>query len=443
MPKKLLKLFLGFFITVVFFSNFTTPVQAGSGQCNYKEVPHQIVATATWPDTVFHDASVEIKVSFTNRAFAGRYSVILSIHTLIPGVDANYQSNPEDLNQIRLVDGEEATFSIDLKSDALRSILSSDNNFYVKLQKEDHDICDPSSFGNIKIENKINISNDILKQAQCAISTETSSVQNANNILIGENFTLKQSASHPSLPDLKFIPLIYRLADFQKLPPNVFNAKDFSSQLNYSLTPITAKQVADIQDITYSTGTGIFNAPDSYVAAIAVIDTPYYFAPNSKVYICKAWGFSVSNSPTSTGTGGGGAMRAPLPAGTVTTPTSPTAPVGASISGGGQKCTSGFTDEKGNSVPAVATAIGCIPTEPVAFIKAFLRFVLGIGGGVAFLIMVMGVFQMITSAGNPDSLKNGSDMLTNAIIGILFIIFSLLFFQIIGFGILKLPGFSI
>ena len=141
-------------------------------------------------------------------------------------------------------------------------------------------------------------------------------------------------------------------------------------------------------------------------------------------------------------TGNGGVLRAPQPPGSGTTGTTPTTP-GAAISAGGDKCTSGFTDEKNNQVPAINTAIGCIPTEPVALIKALLRFVLGIGGGIAFLIMIGGAFQMITSAGNPDSLKNGSDMLTNAIIGILFIIFSLLFFQVIGLGILNLPGFII
>ena len=67
---------------------------------------------------------------------------------------------------------------------------------------------------------------------------------------------------------------------------------------------------------------------------------------------------------------------------------------------------------------------------------------LGIGGGIAFLFMLLGAFQMITSAGNPDSISAGKDRFTSAIIGLLFVIFSVLLLQIIGAGILKIPGFG-
>lgn len=444
MPNKLIRLFLGFLITTAFFFNFLTPVKAAGGQCKSKDPPNIIIAAATWPDQSYTDATVDIEVNFTNQALTGTYFIILSDGKPIAAFDR--QSDKKvDLTHEQLVNGKQVTFSIDLKSSAWQQILHTTNNFYVKLQKDGRgDICDPSNFGTIKIQNKTNaaISNEVLKQAQCDISIETNNIQNATNIQIGENFTLKQSASHPSLPDIKFIPLIYRLADFQKLPTDVFATKDYSSQLNQNLLGFpTAKPASYIKDVNYPTGTGIFNIPASYVAAIAVIDTPLYFAPNfTKVYICKSWNFNVSHSPTSTSPIGGGGTRAPSSPGTTTTGGNPI-PVGAPIIGGGQNCASGFTDDKDNPVPAIATAIGCIPTEPVAFIKAFLRFILGIGGGIAFLIMVLGVFQMITSGGNPDLLRNGSEMLISAIIGILFIIFSLLFFQFIGLGILNIPGF--
>lgn len=188
-------------------------------------------------------------------------------------------------------------------------------------------------------------------------------------------------------------------------------------------------------------GTGLFlgvkiPGDDQETATILIMKNS-----TSDIHSCSAQiTFSLTVSQP-TGNAGGGAMRAPLPPGADPRMTGNSAPVGAPITGGGTSCTSGFTDDKGNTVPAITTAIGCIPTEPVAFIKAFLRFILGIGGGVAFLMMVLGVFQMITSGGNPDLLKNGSGMLTSAIIGILFIIFSLLFFQFIGLGILNIPGF--
>lgn len=94
-------------------------------------------------------------------------------------------------------------------------------------------------------------------------------------------------------------------------------------------------------------------------------------------------------------------------------------------------------DENKLPIPkTVQTAIGCIHTEPKVFIEDLMKFILGIGGGMAFLLMLIGVFEMITSAGNPERLKSGTDRFTSAIIGILFIVFSILFMQIIGVDIL-------
>ena len=89
----------------------------------------------------------------------------------------------------------------------------------------------------------------------------------------------------------------------------------------------------------------------------------------------------------------------------------------------------------------ILTAIGCVPTEPVAFVKAFLQFTVAIAGGFAFLLMIIGAFQMITSAGNPDTLNAGRDRFTNAIIGLLFVIFAVLLLKIIGIDILNFGAF--
>lgn len=106
---------------------------------------------------------------------------------------------------------------------------------------------------------------------------------------------------------------------------------------------------------------------------------------------------------------------------------------GKCTKGGGESCDGG----KG-----IKTAIGCIHTNPAVFAKDFLTFAIGIGGGLAFLMMLLGAFQMLTSAGNPDSLKAGQDRLTSAVIGLLFVIFTVLLLQIIGADILKIPDFK-
>ena len=111
------------------------------------------------------------------------------------------------------------------------------------------------------------------------------------------------------------------------------------------------------------------------------------------------------------------------------------ASAGPPTSGGGTQC-----GTAGN--PGLGTAIGCIHTNPVDFIKDLLKFLVGIGGGLAFLMMLLGAFQMVTSAGNPETLQAGRERFKDAIIGLLFVIFSVLLMQIIGVGILGIPGFG-
>lgn len=109
----------------------------------------------------------------------------------------------------------------------------------------------------------------------------------------------------------------------------------------------------------------------------------------------------------------------------------------------GTGCTTGAVIPCGSETnPGISTAIGCIHTNPAEFAKDFMTFAIGIGGGLAFLMMLLGAFQMLTSAGNPDTLKAGQDRLTSAVIGLLFVIFAVLLLQIIGVGILKIPGFT-
>lgn len=90
----------------------------------------------------------------------------------------------------------------------------------------------------------------------------------------------------------------------------------------------------------------------------------------------------------------------------------------------------------------ILTAIGCIPTDPNEFINALMRVAAFGGGGIALLLMIFGAIQMVSSAGNPETLKKGQETFTAAIIGLLFIIFATLLLQIIGVDILSLPGFG-
>ncbi len=86
---------------------------------------------------------------------------------------------------------------------------------------------------------------------------------------------------------------------------------------------------------------------------------------------------------------------------------------------------------------AINTAIGCIPIgDTDEFIGFILRWAIGIGGGIAFLLIVFAGFQIMTSAGNPERLQAGRELLTSAIAGLILLIFSVFILRIIGVNIL-------
>lgn len=95
-----------------------------------------------------------------------------------------------------------------------------------------------------------------------------------------------------------------------------------------------------------------------------------------------------------------------------------------------------------NDNSSVNSAIGCIPTEPSRFTRWILKWLIGISGGIAFLLIVYAAFQIISAAGNPQQVQAGQELLTSAITGLIFIIGSLFLLKLIGIEILAIPGLS-
>jgi hypothetical protein len=89
----------------------------------------------------------------------------------------------------------------------------------------------------------------------------------------------------------------------------------------------------------------------------------------------------------------------------------------------------------------VWTALGCIYVEQSTFASFIFLFALGGGGGIAFLIMLYGLFLIVTAAGDPEKMTAGKQAITAALIGLLFIIFSVIILNLIGVQILGIPGF--
>jgi hypothetical protein len=88
------------------------------------------------------------------------------------------------------------------------------------------------------------------------------------------------------------------------------------------------------------------------------------------------------------------------------------------------------------------TAVGNILTSPKDFVQTMMGLILSVVGGVAIILIILSGYRLIISQGNPENIKNAKEQLTAAIIGLLFIIFSLVILQIIGVNILGLPGFN-
>lgn len=90
----------------------------------------------------------------------------------------------------------------------------------------------------------------------------------------------------------------------------------------------------------------------------------------------------------------------------------------------------------------ILTGLGCIPTDATGFIQRILTIGIGLGGGIAFLLILLGGFKVIMSQGNPEAMNEGRDLITSAIAGLMLIIFSVFILRFIGVNILSLPGFG-
>lgn len=97
---------------------------------------------------------------------------------------------------------------------------------------------------------------------------------------------------------------------------------------------------------------------------------------------------------------------------------------------------------KDGEVNGVWTAIGCIPTKQDSIIGAILKVGLGLSGGFALLMIISAGFLISTAQGNMKRVDEAKELFTSAIMGLVFIIFSVTILQFIGIQILHIPGFG-
>lgn len=94
--------------------------------------------------------------------------------------------------------------------------------------------------------------------------------------------------------------------------------------------------------------------------------------------------------------------------------------------------------DEGETSISCTTALGRIPTNPTEFTGIILSIAIGIAGGIALILMVLGAITILTSSGDQNRLNSGRDRIVAAIAGLLFLIFSILILRFLGI-VLKLP----
>lgn len=88
------------------------------------------------------------------------------------------------------------------------------------------------------------------------------------------------------------------------------------------------------------------------------------------------------------------------------------------------------------------TAVGCLPTNLTGLVSSLVTIGLSISGGVAMLMILVGAYMLSISRGDPKRTNEAREIITSAIIGILFVIFSITILQFIGVQIFRIPGFG-
>jgi len=92
----------------------------------------------------------------------------------------------------------------------------------------------------------------------------------------------------------------------------------------------------------------------------------------------------------------------------------------------------------------INTAIGCLPVlgSTNEFLSSLLSWAVGVGSGVAFLLMLYAGFMIMTASGNPERIKAGQELMTSAVAGLILLIFSIFILRFIGVDILGLDAFG-
>lgn len=90
----------------------------------------------------------------------------------------------------------------------------------------------------------------------------------------------------------------------------------------------------------------------------------------------------------------------------------------------------------------INTAIGKIYTTPQGFIISIFRLVLTLAAFGSVIIIIYAGYSFILARGDKEKISGARETITSAILGLLFIVLSIVILQIIGVDVLQIPGFK-
>jgi len=88
------------------------------------------------------------------------------------------------------------------------------------------------------------------------------------------------------------------------------------------------------------------------------------------------------------------------------------------------------------------TSVGCISQDPKNLVAKIVNIGIGILGGIFLLRVLAAAFTLTVSQGDVKKTSEAKEMITESVIGVSFVLFSVTILQFIGSGVLKIPGFG-
>lgn len=106
-------------------------------------------------------------------------------------------------------------------------------------------------------------------------------------------------------------------------------------------------------------------------------------------------------------------------------------------------CVEGKLNPRTKLCKEVDTAIGRINVEtPEKFIGTIFSIILSIAGVAAVVLLLVAGYQIMLSSGDKQKIQAARETISSTLIGLIFIILSLVILQVIGVDILRIPGFK-